>query len=87
MTELVPVIFLVQRFCPEGDATPRLQEYPLQVRAGMTILDGLLQVRERLDPTLDRAKAWLIRNNSAVMAVLIVGFGTSLLGDAIQILA
>jgi hypothetical protein len=41
---------------------------------------------QRLDSTLDRAKAWLIGNNTAVMAVLVVVFGTSLLGDAIQIL-
>ena len=41
---------------------------------------------QRLDPTLDGAKAWLIRSNTAVMAVLILVFGTSLLGDAIQIL-
>ncbi len=42
---------------------------------------------ERLDPTLDRTKAWLIDNNAAVMAVLFVVFGASLVGDAIQILA
>jgi threonine/homoserine/homoserine lactone efflux protein len=41
---------------------------------------------KRLDPTLDRTKAWLIGNNTAVMAVLILVFGVSLLGDAIQIL-
>jgi len=41
---------------------------------------------QRLDPTLDTAKAWLIGNNAAVMAVLILVFGVSLLGDAIQIL-
>ena len=41
---------------------------------------------KRLDPTLDAAKAWLIGNNTAVMAVLILVFGVSLLGDAIQIL-
>ncbi|MDC3332548.1 GAP family protein [Ilumatobacter sp.] len=41
---------------------------------------------ERLDPTLDHAKVWLLGNNSAVMAVLIIVFGVSLLGDAIQIL-
>lgn len=41
---------------------------------------------KRLDPTLDHAKAWLIANNTAVMAVLFVIFGVSLLGDAIQIL-
>ncbi len=41
---------------------------------------------KRLDPTLDRTKAWLIGNNAAVMAVLLLVFGVSLLGDAIQIL-
>jgi threonine/homoserine/homoserine lactone efflux protein len=41
---------------------------------------------ERLDPTLDRTKAWLIANNTAVMAVLLLVFGVSLLGDALQIL-
>jgi threonine/homoserine/homoserine lactone efflux protein len=40
----------------------------------------------RLDPTLDRTKAWLIDNNAAIMAVLFFVFGASLLGDAIQIL-
>jgi threonine/homoserine/homoserine lactone efflux protein len=40
----------------------------------------------RLDPTLDRTKAWLIANNTAVMAVLLLVFGVSLLGDALQIL-
>src|SRR6056297_1786001 len=38
---------------------------------------------ERLDPTLDRTKAWLIANNTAVMAVLLLVFGVSLLGDAL----
>ncbi|MGA7690118.1 MAG: GAP family protein [Jiangellales bacterium] len=41
----------------------------------------------RLDPTLDRTKAWLIDNNAAVMAVLLLVFGVSLLGDSIEILA
>ena len=40
----------------------------------------------RLDPTLDRTKAWLIANNTAVMAVLLLVFGVSLLGDGLQIL-
>ncbi len=47
---------------------------------------GYLIAGRRLDPTLDHAKAWLIGNNTAVMAVLFVVFGVSLLGDAIQIL-
>ena len=41
---------------------------------------------QRLDPTLDRTKAWLIDNNTAVMAVLLLVFGVSLLGDGLQIL-
>jgi len=40
----------------------------------------------RMDPTLDRTKAWLIENNSAVMAVLLLVFGVNLLGDGLQIL-
>jgi threonine/homoserine/homoserine lactone efflux protein len=40
----------------------------------------------RLDPTLDRTKAWLIGNNTAVMAVLLLVFGVNLLGDGLQIL-
>ena len=40
----------------------------------------------RLDPTLDHTKAWLIDNNTAVMAVLLLVFGVSLLGDGLQIL-
>lgn len=59
------------------------------VIAAITVLVpviGYLVAGERLDPTLDHTKAWLIDNNTAVMAVLFVVFGTSLLGDAIQIL-
>jgi threonine/homoserine/homoserine lactone efflux protein len=41
---------------------------------------------DRLEQTLDRSKDWLIRNNGAVMAVLLVVFGFSLIGDAIEIL-
>lgn len=40
----------------------------------------------RLDPTLDGVKSWLIANNTAVMAVLLLVFGINLLGDAVQIL-
>lgn len=40
----------------------------------------------RLDPTLDSTKAWLIDNNTAVMAVLFVVFGMNLIGDGLQIL-
>lgn len=41
----------------------------------------------RLDPSLDAAKDWLIGNNAAVMAVLFLVFGVSLIGDGIEILS
>jgi threonine/homoserine/homoserine lactone efflux protein len=47
---------------------------------------GYLVAGRRLEPMLDRTKAWLIANNAAVMAVLFLVFGVSLIGDAIQIL-
>lgn len=42
---------------------------------------------DRLDDVLRRTKTWLIANNGVVMAVLLVVFGVSLVGDGIQILA
>jgi threonine/homoserine/homoserine lactone efflux protein len=48
---------------------------------------GFLIAGDRIDRTLDATKDWLIHNNAAVMAVLLVVFGVSLLGDGIQILA
>jgi len=47
---------------------------------------GYLIVGERADATFAKAKDWLIQNNSVVMAVLLLVFGISLIGDAIQIL-
>ncbi|GMQ94142.1 MAG: GAP family protein [Acidimicrobiia bacterium] len=47
---------------------------------------GYLIVGERADETLANAKDWLIQNNSVVMAVLLLVFGVSLVGDALQIL-
>jgi threonine/homoserine/homoserine lactone efflux protein len=38
---------------------------------------------ERAEPLLERLKTWLARNNSVIMAVLLVVIGTKLLGDAI----
>jgi threonine/homoserine/homoserine lactone efflux protein len=40
---------------------------------------------DRLGTALDRSKEWLVRNNGAVMAVLLVVFGFSLIGDGIGI--
>lgn len=47
---------------------------------------GYLIVGERADDAFAAAKDWLIQNNSVVMAVLLLVFGVSLVGDAIQIL-
>jgi uncharacterized membrane protein len=47
---------------------------------------GYLIVGERADASFAKAKDWLIQNNSVVMAVLLLVFGISLIGDAIEIL-
>ena len=52
MTEPILVKFEIQRFCPDRDVASRWQEYSVPVKPGMTILDGLLETRHRLDPTL-----------------------------------
>lgn len=46
------VTFRVQRFHPGRDAKPQWAEFPVAVHAGMTVLDGLLQIRQQLDATL-----------------------------------
>ena len=47
---------------------------------------GYLIAGERADETFANAKDWLIQNNSVVMAVLLLVFGVSLIGDSVQIL-
>jgi threonine/homoserine/homoserine lactone efflux protein len=47
---------------------------------------GYLIVGEAADETFANAKDWLIQNNSVVMSVLLLVFGVSLVGDALQIL-
>ena len=47
---------------------------------------GYLIMGERADASFAKAKDWLIQNNSVVMAVLLLVFGVSLIGDAIAIL-
>jgi len=47
---------------------------------------GYLIVGERADASFASAKDWLIQSNSVVMAVLLLVFGVSLIGDAIAIL-
>ncbi|MBI4303145.1 MAG: succinate dehydrogenase iron-sulfur subunit [Chloroflexi bacterium] len=45
-------IFKVLRYNPESDGTPRFQEFVVPVSHGMTILDGLLYIKENLDSSL-----------------------------------
>jgi len=46
------VKFHVTRYNPEGDRQPYVQIYPLPVRPGMTVLDGLHYIKENLDASL-----------------------------------
>jgi len=54
MTEGSPkqVTFKVQRYDPEQDNSPHLQEFAVPSSRGMTVLDGLLYIKENLDSTL-----------------------------------
>jgi hypothetical protein len=47
---------------------------------------GYLAARERMTPTLDAMKAWLLVNNATVMAVLFLVLGAKVLGDGIVVL-
>ncbi|MFZ1946703.1 MAG: succinate dehydrogenase iron-sulfur subunit [bacterium] len=46
------VIFHILRFTPGKDTRPQVAVYPVPVRPGMTVLDGLHHIKENLDPTL-----------------------------------
>ena len=46
------VVFEVLRYDPAKDRAPRLEEYPVPVTKAMTVLDGLLWIKEHKDPTL-----------------------------------
>jgi succinate dehydrogenase / fumarate reductase, iron-sulfur subunit len=46
------VTFNIQRYDPEQDKKPHLQEFTVTEKRGMTILDGLLYIKENLDSTL-----------------------------------
>jgi succinate dehydrogenase / fumarate reductase iron-sulfur subunit len=50
--EVKDITFRVQRFNPEKDAKPYLQEFSVPVKRGTTILDGLLYIKENLDSSL-----------------------------------
>jgi succinate dehydrogenase / fumarate reductase, iron-sulfur subunit len=46
------VSFEVLRFNPETDKRPHLHEYTVPVAKGMTVLDGLIWIKEHKDPSL-----------------------------------
>ncbi|MBW1973512.1 MAG: succinate dehydrogenase iron-sulfur subunit [Deltaproteobacteria bacterium] len=46
------VIFRVHRFSPDDGKPPRMQDYKVPVKRGMTVLDGLHYIRDNLDSTL-----------------------------------
>jgi succinate dehydrogenase / fumarate reductase iron-sulfur subunit len=46
------IAFKLQRFEPGKDKTTHLQEYSLSVSSGMTILDCLIYIKEKIDPTI-----------------------------------
>ena len=46
------VTFKVQRYAPEQGRPPHLQEFTVPSSRGMTVLDGLLYIKENVDSTL-----------------------------------
>ena len=46
------IIFKIQRYDPEQDSTPHFQEFIVPSSRGMTVLDGLLYIKENLDSSL-----------------------------------
>jgi succinate dehydrogenase / fumarate reductase iron-sulfur subunit len=44
--------YKVQRYDPEKDEAPHMQDYVVPFREGMTVLEGLLYIKENLDATL-----------------------------------
>ena len=51
-TMLSEVIFRVRRFDPEHDRHPHYEDYPISVKPGTTVLDGLWKIKETQSPTL-----------------------------------
>lgn len=44
--------FKVQRYLPGKDKKPYMQEFTIPLRKGMTVLDGLIYIKENIDNTL-----------------------------------
>jgi succinate dehydrogenase / fumarate reductase iron-sulfur subunit len=46
------ITFKVQRYDPDHDKKPRIQQFVIPFRHGMTVLDGLIYIKENVDNTL-----------------------------------
>ena len=46
------ITFHIRRYAPEKDSKPYFQSFPIPVKPGMTVLEGLHYIKENLDQTL-----------------------------------
>ncbi len=51
-TQKYYIAVYISRFDPETETVPRQQRYQLPVEKGMTVLDGLLAIKQTQDPTV-----------------------------------
>ena len=49
---MAEVTYRIRRFDPEKDAAPHWEDYRIEATPGMTVLDGLLKIKETQSPTL-----------------------------------
>ncbi len=49
---MAEVVYRVRRFDPDKDSEPHWEEYRIEAPPGMTILDGLLKIKETQSPSL-----------------------------------
>lgn len=52
MEDIKELHFKVQRYDPEKDDKPYMQEFTIPFKTGMTLLEGLLYIKENIDNTL-----------------------------------
>ena len=72
---------------PTGEEVRALPVFALIAESTVAVpVIGYLIAGDCTEPALAKAKDWLIQNNTAVMAIQLLVFGVSLIGDAIAIL-
>ena len=49
---MATITFRIRRFDPDKDAAPHWEDYRIEASPGMTVLDGLLKIKEDQSPTL-----------------------------------